>query len=291
MRFARHIKTSTAAAMSTDIGASLRLVRQRIAGAHEKFLLDHPKSSTPLPRLVAVSKTKPAELLQEAYDNGQRCFGENYVQELVQKANHFHEKGITDIEWHFIGLLQRNKVNNVLSAPNLSMVETVESIKLADALNKSWAKKNLDRKLKVMVQVNTSDEESKSGCHPTECVNVVDHVRTKCPALQFCGLMTIGSFDHNYEEGPNPDFLLLVKCRQDVCEAFGLSFDDVELSMGMSGDFEHAIQAGSSNIRVGSTIFGARTPKVANSGQSTSAQTPPSSGPVNPPDVSDLKIS
>lgn len=125
------------------------------------------------PRLVAVSKLKPAELIVEAYEAGQRHFGENYVNELAEKGNHpeILEK-CTYICWHFIGHLQRNKVNKVLSVRNLYMIETVDNEKLASTLDTNWPKFRRDDnlKLKVMVQINTSKEQ---GITPYELNNFV----------------------------------------------------------------------------------------------------------------------
>ncbi|XP_071476723.1 pyridoxal phosphate homeostasis protein-like [Diadema antillarum] len=211
------------------------------------------------PRLVAVSKTKPVSMIIEAYQSGQRNFGENYVQELVDKANDVTiREQCEDIRWHFIGHLQSNKVKKVLSAPNLHMVETVHSKKLATELEKHWSKETDRGRLKVFVQINTSGEENKSGIPPEECTETVTHVIDSCPSLEFAGLMTIGAFDHDLEKGPNPDFQCLIKCKEDVCKLLNMDQDKVELSMGMSHDFEHAISVGSTNVRVGSTIFGAR---------------------------------
>lgn len=114
------------------------------------------------PRLVAVSKIKPASLIIDAYEAGQKHFGENYVNELVDKSNH-PDILKRDIRWHFIGHLQRNKVNKVLSVPNLFMIETVDNDKLATAIDSSWQKyrKQDDHKINVMVQVNTSNEPGK----------------------------------------------------------------------------------------------------------------------------------
>jgi len=214
------------------------------------------------PRLVAVSKTKPISAIVEAYSAGQRHFGENYVQELEEKG---HNKEITsnlsEIQWHFIGHLQSNKVKKVLGVPNLFMVETIDSEKLANAVNNTWEKLNREQKLNVMVQINTSGEQNKHGCPPENAVVLVSHVINKCPSLHLSGIMTIGAYDYDLSLGPNPDFLRLVTVREEVCSALSLRKENLELSMGMSTDFEHAIGLGSTNVRVGSTIFGARTYK------------------------------
>ncbi|XP_008586173.1 PREDICTED: proline synthase co-transcribed bacterial homolog protein isoform X1 [Galeopterus variegatus] len=211
------------------------------------------------PRLVAVSKTKPADMVIEAYSHGQRTFGENYVQELLEKAsNPKILSSCPEIKWHFIGHLQKQNVNKLMAVPNLFMLETVDSVKLADKVNSSWQKRGSPERLKVMVQINTSGEESKYGLPPSETVAVVEHINAKCPSLEFVGLMTIGSFGHDLSQGPNPDFQVLLSLREELCKKLNIPTDQVELSMGMSMDFQHAIEVGSTNVRVGSTIFGER---------------------------------
>lgn len=140
------------------------------------FFQDLPQIS---PRLVAVSKIKPAALIIQAYEAGQRDFGENYVNELAEKASDpsILEK-CKDIKWHFIGHLQNNKINKLLGSPGLFIVETVDSEKLADNLNKQWPKyRKEEEKLKVMVQVNTSAEEGKvyTHIHIMPCCHWSDH--------------------------------------------------------------------------------------------------------------------
>ncbi|KAK1297498.1 hypothetical protein QJS10_CPB15g02038 [Acorus calamus] len=225
---------------------ALRSVMQRVHAAAERSA--RPAESV---RVVAVSKTKPASLIRQVYDAGHRCFGENYVQELVDKAPQLPE----DIEWHFIGHLQSNKVKTILSSvPNLDMVESVDNEKLANLLDRTVA--NIGRKpLKVLVQVNTSGEESKNGVEPSECVGLAKHVKLSCPNLEFSGLMTIGMLD--YSSTPE-NFKTLANCRAEVCNVLGITEEQCELSMGMSGDFEKAIEMGSTNVRIGSTIFGPR---------------------------------
>jgi pyridoxal phosphate enzyme (YggS family) len=203
------------------------------------------------PRLVAVSKTKPAEAVAEAYAAGQRDFGENYVQELLDKAPTLP----ADIRWHFIGHLQSNKAKALVEGvPNLSMVETVDSVKLAGKLDAAVAGAGR-APLAVLLQVNTSGEESKHGVGPEEVGDLARQVAASCPHLQVAGLMTIGQPD--YSSRPE-NFTSLVECRRRVAAALGVPEASLELSMGMSGDFEQAIEMGSSNVRVGSTIFGAR---------------------------------
>ena len=202
-------------------------------------------------RLVAVGKTKPASQLRECYDAGHRTFGENYVQELVEKAPQMPD----DTLWHFIGHLQSNKCNQLFRAcPHLAMLETVDSVKLANKLNSTLPETRVEP-LRVLVQVNTSGEESKYGVEPDACTALAKHIYDSCPRLRFSGLMTIGMPD--YTSKPE-NFETLRRCREEVCEALGIEESACELSMGMSGDFEAAIEMGSTNVRVGSTIFGAR---------------------------------
>lgn len=202
-------------------------------------------------RLVAVSKTKPTWMLEAIYDAGHRHFGENYVQELLDKAEVLPE----DIRWHMIGHLQSNKAKQLVHrVPGLSCVETVDSEKLATVLDRSCAE--LGRPpLRVFLQVNTSEEASKFGVNPDDCVPLAKHVVDACPHLRLAGLMTIGKPD--YTATPE-NFQCLVACREAVCSSLGWPVGDLDLSMGMSSDYELAISLGSTNVRVGSTIFGSR---------------------------------
>eukprot|EP00995_Heteronema_vittatum_P002998 NODE_1444_length_968_cov_345.362350_g995_i0.p1 GENE.NODE_1444_length_968_cov_345.362350_g995_i0~~NODE_1444_length_968_cov_345.362350_g995_i0.p1 ORF type:complete len:251 (-),score=29.29 NODE_1444_length_968_cov_345.362350_g995_i0:122-874(-) len=216
------------------------------------------KEATRPPRLVAVSKFKGADLVRAAYDAGQHVFGENYVQELLEKAAELQDA--KDLRWHFIGHLQSNKAKALVQGvTQLAVVETVDSAKLADKLEAAVAE--MDRPpLGVFVQINTSGEPSKSGIEPGQEVELVRHILSSCPHLMFQGLMTIGMPD--YTSRPE-NFVCLKECRTRLVEALGLQEEAVELSIGMSGDFEAAIAMGSTNVRVGSSIFGARPPPAA----------------------------
>nr|GMD08948.1 proline synthase co-transcribed bacterial homolog protein-like [Ipomoea batatas] len=233
-----HITRMAASAMDGVAAAALRSVLQRVQLAAERCGRRSDRV-----RIVAVSKTKPVPIIRQVYDAGHRCFGENYVQELVEKAPQLPD----DIEWHFIGNLQRNKVKPLLTAvPNLSMVESVDDEKIANQLDRVVG--NIGRKpLKVLVQVNTSGEETKSGVEPAGCLNLVKHVTSSCPNLEFHGLMTIGMPD--YTSTPE-NFKTLAKCRSEVCKALGISEEQCELSMGMSGDFELAFPCGTAGLNV-----------------------------------------
>ncbi|KAJ2491421.1 hypothetical protein IWW37_002305 [Coemansia sp. RSA 2050] len=215
-------------------------------------------SSTHPPRLVAVSKYKPASDILAAYSCGQRHFGENYVQELCEKAAELP----SDVDWHFIGRLQSNKCKALagkLVIPNLWAVETIDSEAKARKLNDAWEGAGHLRGLNVFIQVNTSDEESKGGVEQRDVESVARAIVEECKGLRLLGLMTIGSIEGSYQR-PNPDFLRLCRLRDDLNAKLGLG---LELSMGMSDDFEHALELGATNVRVGSRIFGSRAPKVA----------------------------
>jgi hypothetical protein len=216
------------------------------------------------PRLVAVSKTQPIEAIVAAYEAGQRHFGENYVQELADKANNqVIRLNCPEIQWHFIGHLQRNKISKLLSVmPNLFVVETVDSDRLAESLNDAVLK-SAHSALNIMVQVNVSGEASKSGIDPSQVSDFVRNME-RYKGLNFMGLMTIGEFHADKEDKtkPNPDFENMFKLREKLCEELQMSRSRIELSMGMSADFEEAVQIGSTNVRVGSTIFGARQTKA-----------------------------
>eukprot|EP00743_Colponemidia_sp_Colp-15_P008883 GILK01009693.1.p1 GENE.GILK01009693.1~~GILK01009693.1.p1 ORF type:complete len:250 (-),score=38.85 GILK01009693.1:299-1021(-) len=210
----------------------------------------HRQPTTRNVTLLAVSKTHPSAAVQAVYDVGHKDFGENYVDEILDKAPQLPQ----DIRWHMIGHLQTNKCKHLAGVPNLYMVQSVDSERLAAKLDSACAK--VDRELNVLVQINTSGEASKYGVEPSEAVSLSRFVIEKCPRLRFKGLMTIG----RYDASPKPEcFQVLIDCRAQVSAALGLSPEDLELSMGMSADYEQAIAMGSSMIRVGTAIFGERT--------------------------------
>ncbi len=226
-------------------------------------------SSGPPVRLVAVSKLKPANdiLALHSAPHNHLHFGENYQQELLQKSFLLPR----EIRWHFIGALQTNKCKPLAEQiPNLWCVESVDTGKKADQLEKGRAalcekeKEYEGVPLRVFVQVNTSGEAEKSGVEPEGAVDLCRHVREQCPHLKLQGLMTIGAIARSKEakEGvENEDFVRLKEVRDQVVKATDMQEGDLELSMGMSEDFESAIRCGSNEVRVGSTIFGERPPK------------------------------
>lgn len=238
-----------AAQMSTaaeqNVGAALKGISQSIQKVLKQINRSEP------PRVVAIGKWKPVELLQEAYEAGHRHFGENYVQEISAKAPQMPE----DTQWHFVGHLQSNKVKNLIEdVPNLTVLETVDSEKLANKLDTAIETQGR-QPLKVFVQVNTSGEETKFGVEPEKALELARHIHEQCKHLRFAGLMTIGMPD--YTSKPE-NFECLSRCRSEISDALGLDPASLELSMGMSGDYEQAVSMGSTNVRIGSTIFGAR---------------------------------
>ncbi|KAI5958080.1 hypothetical protein KGF57_002888 [Candida theae] len=211
----------------------------------------------PKTRLVAVSKFKPASDIMALYSIGVRHFGENYVQELVAKSEELPK----DICWHFIGGLQSGKCKDLSNkVSNLWAVETVDSLKKCRQLNNARERKE-GEVINVYLQVNTSGEEQKSGfLQMSDLEETIKYIQSDdCKKLELVGLMTIGSIAESksgHEE--NYDFKKLVEWKKVLDEKYHF---DLELSMGMSNDYEQAIKQGSSCVRVGSSIFGARPPK------------------------------
>ena len=246
----RPFSTTPKVAMSNEqlevnVGANLEEVRSRIV----ECCNDAGRDVTEV-QLVAVSKTKPLELVKQAYESGQRVFGENYAQELVEKAGSIGEN---DIIWHFIGSLQSNKANMLVKGVvpyGKLVVETVSSLKMAKKLDNAMS--NFEGKLDIFVQVNTSGEESKSGVTPEEAVELCQQITKECERVELKGVMTIGA------PGDTGCLDLLATCRDEVASALDISPKELGLSMGMSNDYDVAIAKGSTNVRVGSTIFGAR---------------------------------
>jgi pyridoxal phosphate enzyme (YggS family) len=199
-------------------------------------------------RLVAVSKTRPADEVRLAYQAGQTLFGENYVQELVTKAGEIAEP----VEWHFIGHLQSNKVKYI--AGLVTMVHSVDRMSLAREINLQWGR--LGRICDILLQVNISGESSKSGTTESEALQLVRAV-AQLPHVRIRGLMTMPPFFDD-PEAARPFFAALRRLAQAIAaeNVSGVSME--ELSMGMSGDFEAAIQEGATLVRVGTSIFGSR---------------------------------
>lgn len=219
-----------------------QVARQRIADA--LAAAGRPPDSV---RLLAVSKTFPTEAIREVHALGQRAFGENYVQEAVAKKAALAD--LPDIEWHLIGPLQSNKA--AAAARCFDRVESVDRVRIADAL--SNARAGTPRPLDVLVQVNVSGEATKSGVAPEDAVALARHVAA-LPNLRLRGIMGIPAPAADSAR-LRREFAALRAC-YDACRDAGLAVDT--LSMGMSADLELAIAEGSTEVRIGTAIFGER---------------------------------
>ncbi len=198
--------------------------------------------------LIAVSKTKPAEMLANAYEAGQRCFGENKVQEILEKAPVLPG----DIRWHMIGHLQRNKVRQVVGRTEL--IHSVDSIRLAEEIEKEAAKAGIV--CEILIEVNIGDEESKYGVAPQDTAAFAAAL-AQFPHLRVRGLMTVAPYTENSEE--NRKYFREMK--QLAVDIDRKNIDNIcmdTLSMGMTGDYETAIEEGATMVRVGTGIFGKR---------------------------------
>lgn len=198
--------------------------------------------------LIAVSKTKPVTMLQEIYDHGCRDFGENKVQELVDK----YEVLPKDIKWHMIGHLQRNKVKYIVD--KVYLIHSVDSLRLAEEISKEALKKNVE--VNILVEVNVANEETKFGTTSQEAIELVDKI-SKLPGIHIKGLMTIAPYVEDSEE--NRQYFAQLK--QLSVDIITKNIDNVSmdiLSMGMSGDYEVAVEEGATYVRVGTGIFGER---------------------------------
>lgn len=202
--------------------------------------------------LVAVSKTKPIAYLQEAYDAGQRIFGENKVQEMTQKW----EEMPKDIEWHMIGHLQTNKVKYM--APYVSLVHSVDSFKLLKEINKQALKNN--RTINCLLQIHIAEEDTKFGLNESELFELVNSSEFQnLKNIKICGLMGMATFTDNQEQLKR-EFSSLKQLFDAFKSNHNTEIIKPEiLSMGMSGDYQLAISQGSNMVRVGSSIFGTRS--------------------------------
>ena len=203
-------------------------------------------------RLVAVSKTKPAEAIRKLYDCGQRIFGENRVEEMAAKRPHLPD----DIEWHMIGHLQSKKVK--LIAPFVQMIHSVDTVKLLREIDKQAARN--DRKIQVLIQCKIAAEESKYGLRGEEGIrSFCEEVLQDLPGhVRICGVMGMASFVSN-DEQIRSEFRKL-KQYFDLIKAEYFTEDNFsEISMGMSGDYQLALEEGSTMVRIGSLLFGPRS--------------------------------
>ena len=198
--------------------------------------------------LIAVSKTKPVEMLKEAYEAGARVFGENKVQEIVDK----YDQMPSDVKWHLIGHLQRNKVKYIVD--KVAMIHSVDSLRLAETIEKEAEKKNVV--VPILIEVNVAEEESKFGLKPEEVLSFIEQI-ADFSHIQIKGLMTIAPYVENAEEN-REIFRELKKLSVDIAAKNINNVTMSVLSMGMTGDYMVAVQEGATMVRVGTGIFGAR---------------------------------
>lgn len=201
-------------------------------------------------KLVAVSKTKPIEEIQKLYEKGQRIFGENKVQEIVAKAPHLP----ADIHWHMIGHLQKNKVKQLL--PFVNMIQSIDSSELLSEVNKEAGK--VGKTLDVLLEVKIASEDSKYGLSKPEAFQIAEaYLNNKFENIRICGLMGMASFSDDTTL-VKKEFMELKNLFEEIKLTLKNNPEFSVLSMGMSGDFQIAIEAGSNMVRIGSLLFGSR---------------------------------
>lgn len=228
---------------NTDVAKNLSIVRKKIKNACIRAGRD-PSEVT----LIAVSKTKPVSMIRECMENGQTVFGENKAQELSAKLDEISEP----LDWHFIGHLQRNKVKYV--AGNVKLIHSVDSIRLAEAINNEASKKNIV--CDILAEVNVANEESKFGLAKEDVYDFVSKTAA-LKNIKLRGLMTIAP----YVEDPEKNRLYFRFLRNLLIDINSKNIDNISmdvLSMGMTGDYEVAIEEGATMVRVGTGIFGSR---------------------------------
>lgn len=233
---------------ASSVVKNLAAVRERIAAAARRAGR-RPEEIA----LMAVSKTFPPEIIREAYNAGQRLFGENRVQEFADKAGALSD--LPDAEWHMIGHLQTNKAAK--AAELFSGVDSVDSLRLAEKLN--TAAQSAGKRLPVLIEINVGGEAAKSGAAPDS--DELEQLLVAVPgleALQVRGLMTIPPFTEDPQQA-RPYFRRLRELRDQIAARHLPAVNLDVLSMGMSHDFEVAIEEGSTCVRVGTAIFGERT--------------------------------
>lgn len=220
-----------------DIAVNINKIKTELAGTSA--------------RLIAVSKTKPMSAVQEAYDSGQRDFGENKVQEMTEK----YEALPKDIRWHMIGHLQRNKVKYI--APYVHLIHAVDSVRLLREIDKEAAKN--DRIISCLLQIHIAEETTKFGFDKNDLQYFLENGELEALThIKVCGLMGMATLTQDTTQ-ISKEFEGLKVLFDEFSSKFHFSnFELTELSMGMSGDYQHALEHGSTMIRVGSSIFGER---------------------------------
>ena len=228
------------------------MVRENMEDVKERIRVACGRAGRPQSdvTLIAVSKTKPLELVREAYEAGARDFGENKVQDLLDRIDALP----SDIRWHMIGHLQRNKVKYIIG--KVAMIHSVDSLRLAEEISRESVKHQVDTD--ILIEVNVAGEESKFGVSVEEAPQLVEDI-SRMPAVHVRGLMTIAPFVENAEE--NRQYFR--KLKQLSVDIERKNIDNVNmtaLSMGMTGDYSVAIEEGATCVRVGTGIFGERGP-------------------------------
>lgn len=229
--------------MESEIKQNLQAVHARIEDACKRSGREPSEV-----RLICVSKTKSKEMIIEAFEEGERLFGENYVQELCGKAEELSDK--TDISWQMIGPLQKNKVKKAVK--NASVIHSVDSLQIAEAISKEAEK--LKKCQDILLEINIGHEESKHGIEESEAISVTKSILA-LPNVRLIGLMCIPPFVDIGEEN-RENFRKLRILKDKINSELGIKL--TELSMGMSSDYETAIEEGATYVRVGTAIFGAR---------------------------------
>ena len=228
-----------------QIQNNLQMIRQQI----EQCCADAKRDKSAV-KLLAVSKTKSAQEVLAAYQAGQTAFGENYVQEGIEKILYFENRQVF-LEWHFIGPLQSNKTR--LVAEHFDWMQTLNRIKIAERLNAQRPAHKAP--LNVLIQINISNEENKSGIMPDEMLTLAKHIQN-LPHLRLRGLMAIPEMSHDYETQIR-SFSMMSELFQQLKVQLPKEQIDT-LSMGMSDDMPNAIKCGSTMVRIGTAIFGKR---------------------------------
>lgn len=225
------------------IQENMALVEQKIADACREAGRKRQEVS-----LIAVSKTKPVSLLQEAYDAGARDFGENKVQELLDKIPQLPK----DIRWHLIGHLQRNKVKSIVG--KTALIHSVDSLRLAEEISREAVRQQVETD--ILIEVNVAEEESKFGVSVSDAQALVEQIAV-LPGVHIQGLMTVAPYVENAEENR----IIFRKLKELSVDIAKKNIDNVNmsiLSMGMTGDYAVAVQEGATCVRVGTGIFGQR---------------------------------
>ena len=230
-----------------SIAGNINDVKSNIARA----AADYPEFSAPEVQLIAVTKTLGIEPIREAYDCGQRDFGENRVQEILEKYPEFPK----DVRWHLIGHLQTNKVKYIVD--KVHMIHSLDSIKLAEEIEKRAAA--IDRVIPCLIQVNIADEDTKFGLQKEDTIDFVKEM-VRFPHIAVDGLMTIGPHVTDQEQ-IRTVFQELRQLKEEIATLALPAVKMRELSMGMSSDYPVAVREGATMVRVGTTIFGARAKK------------------------------